>query len=78
MDDPSIRNVVVDFGKTGYFGSTALGLFVQLWQRVRGRDGRIAFCNVSADEQDVLAVTRLGRVWPVYPSREEALAAVNG
>jgi anti-anti-sigma factor len=29
-DDPSVRNLVVDFSQTDYFGSTALGLLAQL------------------------------------------------
>jgi anti-anti-sigma factor len=76
-DDPALRNVVVDLGKTDYFGSTALGLLIRLGRQVRARNGRLALCNVSAHEQDILAVTGLGRAWPAYLSREEALAAVE-
>ena len=76
LDDPEVRRVVVDFGHTDYFGSTALGLLTWLLRRVQERDGRMAFCNASVHEREILAVTGLAALWPIYSSREEALRAV--
>jgi anti-anti-sigma factor len=76
FDDGTFRNVVVDFRLTDYFGSTALGFFVQLWGRVRRRGGHMAFCNLSGHEMEILTVAHLMGIWSVCPSREEALAAV--
>jgi anti-anti-sigma factor len=72
------RNVVVDFGHTDYFGSTALGFFTQLWQQVKRRNGRLAFCNVSPHEREILRVAGLDGLWPICASRPEALEAVRG
>jgi anti-anti-sigma regulatory factor len=33
----TLKHVVLDFRKTDYYGSTALGFFVKLWKRVRER-----------------------------------------
>jgi anti-anti-sigma factor len=76
--DGSIRNVVVVFSKTDYFGSTALGLLVRLRHEVRGRNGRMALCNISTHEKDIFEVTGTDALWPIFPSREEAIAAVTG
>jgi anti-anti-sigma factor len=78
LDRGPARNVVVDFRRTDYYGSTALGVFLRLWKRVRSRGRRMAFCNVSAHEEEILRLANLDRLWPVCPSREEALAAVRG
>jgi anti-anti-sigma factor len=72
------RNVVVDLRRADYCGSTALGFFARLWKRVRECNGRMALCGVSDNVREILAVTRLCDVWPVYPSKEEALGAVGG
>ncbi len=77
-DTPSVKNMVVDFALTDYVGSTALGLFAQLRQRVRARGGRMVFCNLSAHEAEIMEVVGLARFWPVLPSREEAIEAVAG
>ena len=78
LGNDTIKNVVVDFHKTDYYGSTALGFFVKLWKRVRERGGRMAFCGVSDHEREILRITRLDGLWPICPSREEALQAVRG
>jgi anti-anti-sigma factor len=72
------KNVVLDFHKTDYYGSTALGFFVKLWKRVRRGNGRMAFCNVSDHEKEILQITDLDQLWPICSSRIEALKAVRG
>jgi anti-anti-sigma factor len=77
LNGTGIKNVVLDFHKTDYYGSTALGFFVKLWKRVRVRNGRMAFCNVSAHEEEILQITNLDQMWPTYSSKNEALEAVK-
>lgn len=73
----SIQNAVVDFRDTSYFGSTALGLFVQLWLKVCRRGGRMAFCNLSEREREILRITHLDSMWAICDSLEEALRHVT-
>jgi anti-anti-sigma factor len=78
LNDPAVRNIVVDFGKTDYFGTTALGLFVRLWKKIRQRDGHMAFCNLSEHQKEILRVTMLDGLWPICGSKEEAIRQVRG
>ena len=78
LNGPGLENVVLDFHKTDYYGSTALGFFVKLWTRVRKRNGRMAFCNVSDHEKEMLQITHLDQLWPICSSRIEAMKAVKG
>lgn len=78
LGNGTIKNVILDFHKTDYYGTTALGFFVKLWKRVRDRGGRMAFCGVSSHEREILQVTNLDGLWPICSSREEALKAVQG
>jgi anti-anti-sigma factor len=59
LSDSSIKNLVIDFHKTDYFGSSALALFVKLWKTIKGRNGCMAFCNLSEHELEILHITRL-------------------
>ncbi len=70
------KNVVIDCSKTDYFGSTALGVFLKLWRRVRHRDGQMAFCGLSEHQHEILAVTKLDGLWSICDSKEAALKAV--
>jgi anti-anti-sigma regulatory factor len=67
----------MDFCKTDYYGSTALGFFMKLWKRVKTQNGRMAFCNVSGHEKYILTVMNLDSLWPICSTRAEALAAVR-
>lgn len=78
LDNGKIRNVILDFGKTDYYGSTALGFFVKLWKKTRERGGNMAFCNVSAHEKEILEVTKLDTCWSVCGTCEEAWQKVHG
>jgi len=77
LGEGAVRNVVLDFHRTDYYGSTALGYFLKLWKRVREHKGRMAFCRLSGHERDILEVAGLDRLWPVCASREEALQAIR-
>jgi len=70
------RHVVIDFCNTDYFGSSALGLFVRLWKRARERGGRMALCNLSEHEIEVLKVVRLSEFWTTCDSLEDAKSVV--
>jgi len=76
--DAWVRGVVVDFGRTDYFGSTAIGLLLRLGRRMRNREGRLALCNVSDHEKEILAAAGLAGFWTAYPSREGAVKAAAG
>jgi len=73
----TIKNVVLDFHRTDYYGSTALGFFVKLLKRVKERNGHMAFCGVSDHEREILQVTNLAGLWPICSSRQEAIKAIQ-
>lgn len=77
LGNGAIKNVVIDFHRTDYYGSTALGFFVKLWKRVRERNGRMAFCGLSEHEREILRVTNLDGLWPLCSTRDEAVRVVG-
>ena len=76
LSSSGAKNLVLDFRNTDYYGSSALSFFVNLWKRVKKHGGRMAFCNLSAHETELLEITHLDHFWTVYPTRNEALAAL--
>jgi anti-anti-sigma factor len=78
LNGTGIKYVILDFGKTDYYGSTALGFFLKLWKTARIRNGGMAFCNVSDHEQEILQITKRDQMWPICSSRNEALEAIRG
>jgi anti-anti-sigma factor len=70
-------NLVIDLGLGDYLGTAMLGAVVKLWKRVAQGGGRLALCNVSENVGQVLRVTKLQTVWPIYANRDQALAALG-
>lgn len=77
LDSRAARSLVIDFGNTDYYGSTALSFFVKLWKRVSLNGGKMAFCNVSPHEVEILNLTHLDTLWDLCSSREEAVKSVQ-
>ncbi len=77
LDRSQYRNIILDFYKTDFYGSTALALFVKLWKWARDRNGRLVCCNLSEHEQEILEVAHLDHLWPICETRTEALRAVK-
>ena len=70
------RNVIIDFAKISYFGTTMLEAMHAIWKCAREAGGRMALCNVSNMQREVLHVAGFDTLWPVCSSRQEALQAV--
>ena len=73
LGETTLRNVVVDFGRISYFGTSMLEALHRIWKRIRGFGGRMALCNVSALQREVLHVAGFDTLWPICSSRHEAI-----
>lgn len=77
LDDPNVDSVVVDFSQVDYLDTIILSCLLRLLTKVRYGNGRGALCCVSPRMEEVLANVKLNSMWPVYPTREQAVQAVQ-
>jgi anti-anti-sigma factor len=77
LSDPSVKNLVIDFSQTDYFGSSALAFLIRLWKEAHRRGGRMALSNLSPHEVEILGATELSSLWPLCPTRAEAVQLVR-
>ncbi len=76
--EAAVPRVLIDLGPVQFFSSSFIELLFRAWNRVKSKaGGQFALCNVQPYCQDVLEVTNLTTVWKIYPSRAEALAAMQ-
>ena len=67
--------VIVNLQHVTAIDSSGVAELAACHTMVAGRGGRLAFCNLSAKLQEVLATTRLNTVLDIYGTEDEALAA---
>jgi anti-anti-sigma factor len=70
-------HIVFDFKSVAYFGSAMLEAMLTVWREARGRGGRLAVCNLSEAERELLATVRFDSLWPIGATRDDALALVR-
>ena len=69
--------VVVDLEGVDYFGSSFLSLLLRCWKAVLFKGGQMVLSGVSPRARELLRITSLDIVWPIYSDRAEALGALQ-
>lgn len=68
--------IVFDLSQVDYFGSVFLGVMLRCWKMVQAKGGTMALSGVSARAKELLHLTSLDFVWPIYTTRREAVEAL--
>jgi anti-anti-sigma factor len=75
LESGEVQNVVFDFGKIEYCGSSMLEAMRRLWKSLPKGSGKLLVCCVNPVIRDILRVTRFDTLWTIFNTREEALKA---
>jgi anti-sigma B factor antagonist len=76
--DGGHAGVVVDFTKTSFLDSTALGVLLGAVKRLQVGDGRIQLVVSRPEIRRIFEITLLDQILPLAETRAEALARVSG
>jgi anti-sigma B factor antagonist len=71
------KKVVVDFSNTTFIDSTTLGVLVGGVKRLRTNDGQLSLVCSDRNITKIFEITGLDRVFTIYGTRDEAVAALN-
>jgi anti-anti-sigma factor len=67
--------ILFDLSKVDNFGSMFLALLIRCWKLALSQGGTMAISGVTSRTRELLRVTSLDTVWPIYDSKHEAIAA---
>ena len=71
------KRIVVDLSAATFIDSTTLGVLVGGVKRLRPTGGSLALVCTDQNITKIFEITGLDRVFPIHPSRDAALAAVD-
>ena len=71
------NHVIVDLTKTTFIDSTTLGVLVGGLRRLRAHDGHLSIVCSDPNITKIFEITGLDRVFAIYPTRDEAVAALE-
>jgi anti-sigma B factor antagonist len=69
--------LVLDLSTVGFMDSSGLGALVAVLKQVGG-GGELVLAGVEPAVYDLLALTRMDRVFPLYPHADAAVLALGG
>lgn len=75
-EDSGLRQVVLDMSGVEMLDSAVLGILLAQHQKLQRRGGELILLSPSDEMSDLLAMTDLEQLIPVYASRELLPAAV--
>jgi anti-sigma B factor antagonist len=75
VDDDGRKKILLDFANVEYLSSAALGKLITMNKKVRGVSGQLRLCSIKPEIMEVFEITRLNKVFPIYPTQEAALEA---
>ena len=67
------KNIVLNLGALGYLDSSGIGELARSYVSVVKKGGEMKVVGLSARVEEVLKITQLFRVFPEFPSEEEAV-----
>jgi len=68
-------NLILDFSAVKFLSSAVLGLLIRVSKKVYERDGRLCLCNISPRIYEIFKITRLTKIFDIYPDRASAAAS---
>ena len=73
--DEGHRKLILDLSHVKILDSSGLGVMVSIVKKLEG-DGTLAFCGVQEQVAHVFSLTRLDRIFNIYPNKKVALEAL--
>lgn len=70
-------NLVLDFCNVRFLSSAVLGLLIRISKKVYERDGQLRLCNISPKIYEIFKITRLTKIFDIYPDVESAAESLS-
>ena len=76
LDEPTLKNAIVDLEAVDYVDSVIISSILRVCTKTKQKGGKAVFCNASESMESVLKCIKIGKLWTLYTTRDEALQAL--
>lgn len=70
--------LLLDFQNVDHLSSAALGMLININQKMKAQSGELRLANIKAQIKEVFVITKLDKLFRIYNTREEALKTFSG
>lgn len=75
IDELSPPKLLLDFVNVDHLSSAALGMLINANNRIKQKNGALRLANIKSNILEVFVITKLNKLFRIFPTREEALAS---
>jgi anti-sigma B factor antagonist len=75
IDERDYPKLLLDFSSVDHLSSAALGMLININNRVKKKNGQLRLANIKQQILEVFLLTKLNKLFRILPSRDEALAS---
>ena len=69
--------LIIDFSNVKFLTSSVLGLLIRISKKVYENDGTLRLCSIDQKILDVFRITRLDKVFEIYPNVDDAMIGLK-
>jgi anti-sigma B factor antagonist len=78
IDEDQFPKLLLDFSTVDHLSSAALGMLINANNRIKQRNGQLRLSNIKPQIYDVFVITKLNKLFRIFPQRDEALKSFTG
>ncbi|QVL31752.1 STAS domain-containing protein [Telmatocola sphagniphila] len=75
VDELGRHKLLLNFSNVEFLSSAALGKLITLNRKIQAVRGKLALCSISKDIREVFEITKLDKLFSIYPDEQTALAS---
>ena len=75
IDERDNPKLLLDFANVDHLSSAALGMLINVNNRVKQKNGQLRLANIKPQIFEVFVITKLNKLFRIMPTRPEALAS---
>lgn len=75
IDEGPNPKLLLDFSNVDHLSSAALGMLINVNNRIKQNNGSLRLCNIKAQILEVFVITNLNKLFRILPNRAEGLAS---
>ena len=75
IDENEFPKLLLDFSTVDHLSSAALGMLINVNNRVRQKNGQLRLANIKPQIFEVFVITKLNKLFRIHGARGEALAS---
>lgn len=77
IKEQEVPLVIVDLAGVELFDSMFLSVLLRCWKSAVTRGGMMVICGAGERARELLKIVKLDLLWPLYETRNEAMAALS-